>query len=106
MENNCLTKDEARNIEHRLDEILQEIKKVHGAFPRTDDGDADFSGHREAHEAMIEAAKAQTEFWRELKLDVIKKGVWGLLIIVCGLAITGFAAKLGIAEIHNVKPLP
>ena len=103
MNENCLTKEEARSIEHRLDEILQEVKRVHGAFPRTEDGDVDFLGHREAHEAMIEAAKAQAEFWKELKLDVIKKGVWGLLIIVCGLAITGFAAKFGIAELHQVK---
>ena len=103
MGENCLTRDEARSIEHRLDEILNEVKKVHGAFPRTDDGDVDFSGHREAHEAMIEAAKAQAEFWKELKLDVIKKGVWGLLIIVCGLVLTGLAAKFGFAEIHQVK---
>jgi len=101
MERDCITKDEARKIESQLDEILTEVKKIHGAFPRTDDGEIDFSGHREAHEAMIEAAKAQAEFWRELKLDVIKKGVWGLLIIVCGLAITGFAAKFGIAEINH-----
>lgn len=101
MDRDCITKDEARKIELQLDEILAEVKKIHGAFPRTDHGEVDFSGHREAHEAMIEAAKAQTEFWRELKLDVIKKGVWGLLIIVCGLAITGFAAKFGIAEINH-----
>lgn len=91
----CLSKNEAMKIEQRLDEILSEVKRIHGAFPRTDHGDVDFSGHREAHEAMIEAAKAQTEFWRELKLDIVKKGVWGLLIIGCGLIITGAAAKLG-----------
>ena len=101
MDRDCISKDEARRIESQLDEILSEVKKIHGAFPRTGDGEVDFSGHREAHEAMIEAAKAQTEFWRELKLDVIKKGVWGLLIIICGLAITGFATKLGIAEINH-----
>lgn len=99
----CLSKDEAIKIEHRLDEILQEVKRIHGAFPRTEHGDVDFSGHREAHEAMIEAAKAQAEFWRELKLDIVKKGVWGLLIIGCGLIITGAAAKFGIAEITQVK---
>lgn len=52
---------------------------------------------------MIAAAEAQKEFWQELKLDIAKKGVWGLLIILCGLVITGLAAKFGFAEIHTVR---
>lgn len=99
----CLSQEEARKIEHRLDEILLEVKRIHGAFPRTDHGEVDFTGHREAHEAMIAAAEAQKEFWQELKLDLAKKGVWGLLIITCGLIITGLAAKFGFAEIHAVR---
>lgn len=103
MEQNCLNQNDARKIEDQLDEILAEVKRIQGAFPRTEHGEVDFTGHREAHEAMIEAAKAQTEFWRELKLDIAKKGVWGLLIITCGLILTGLAAKFGFAEIHAVK---
>lgn len=103
MEQNCLNKDEARKIEHQLDEILSEVRRIQGAFPRTEHGEVDFTGHREAHEAMIAAANAQKEFWQELKLDIAKKGVWGLLIIVCGLIITGAAAKFGFAEIHQIK---
>lgn len=103
MSDNCLTQDEGKKIEDRLDEILAEIKKIHGAFPRDEDGDTDFSGHRNAHEEMIRAAKAQEAFWNELRLDVAKKGVWGILIILVGLVLTGAAAKFGLAEIHTIK---
>lgn len=98
MGGSCVTRDEARQIDDRLDEILSEVRKIHNAFPRTDGGDADFEGHRRYHEAMIRAANAQEKFWKELKLDVAKKGVWGLLVIVVGLAVLGLAAKLGISH--------
>ena len=103
MTDKCLTQAEARKIESQLDEILAEIKKIHGGFPRNEDGDTDFSGHREAHEEMIKAARAQAEFWNELKLDVAKKGVWGILVILIGLVVAGLAAKLGFAEFHALK---
>ena len=92
----CLTQDEGKKIEDRLDEILSEIKKIHGGFPRTDRGDVDFVGHREAHEAMIKAAKAQENFWNELKLDIAKKGAWGVLVIVVGLVVVGLQSKFGL----------
>jgi len=98
MGGSCVTRDEARQIDDRLDEILSEVRKIHNAFPRTDGGDADFEGHRRYHEAMIRAANAQEKFWNELKLDVAKKGAWGLLVIVVGLAVLGLAAKLGISH--------
>ena len=101
MSDECVSKDEARKIESQLDEILAEVKKIHRGFPVDADGDVDFEGHRKYHESMIRAAEAQAEFWKELKLDIVKKGVWGLLIIVCGLVLTGLAAKLGFAELHH-----
>ena len=56
MGDNCLTQGEGKKIEDRLDEILSEIKKIHGGFPITDRGEVDFIGHREAHEASIRLA--------------------------------------------------
>lgn len=56
--------------------------------------------HRRAHESMIAAGKAQERFWNELRLDIAKKGVWGLLIVICGLILVGMATKFGIV----VKP--
>jgi len=93
-------KPEQNNIDLRLAEILSEVKKIHNAFPRDINGDTDFDGHREYHEAMIRAAEAQAAFWNELKLDVVKKGVWGAVVIIVGLVITGIAAKFGLS--HNL----
>lgn len=87
---------EEQSIEHKLDVILSELKKLNGAFAKNADGTIDIDGHRRYHEEMIEAAKAQTKFWQELKLDIAKKGLWGLLIILLGLVVAGFGAKTGI----------
>lgn len=94
-----LAKSDNAHIDRRFDEILAELRKLNGAFPRSEDGSVDFEGHKRYHEEMIQAARAQTEFWRELRLDIAKKGVWGLLIIVCGLVLVGITAKLGISGI-------
>lgn len=102
MGGNCVTREEARQLDDRLDEILAEVRKIHGAFPRTHEGETDFDGHRQYHEAMIRAANAQEAFWNELKLDIAKKGVWGLLIIVMGLAVLGLGAKFGIGHAPNL----
>jgi len=44
------------------------------------------------------AADAQEKFWIELKLEIAKKGVWGLLIVICGLIVVGVSAKLGLPK--------
>lgn len=98
----CVQETKAREIDESLEEILIAVTKIHNAFPRTEGGDVDFEGHRRYHEAMIRAANAQEKFWNELKFDVAKKGVWGLLIIVMGLAVLGLGAKFGIS--HTPHP--
>lgn len=80
---------EKRNLEAALDELKKD------AFP---DGPAN---HKNAHQAMINAAQAQERFWNELKLDIAKKGTWGLLITVVGLLMLGIAVKFGLT-----RPLP
>ena len=64
----------------------------------------DLSGHRRAHETMIEASKAQEEFWRELRIDIAKKGLWFLLVTICGLVVAGFITKGGIAGLFFKGP--
>lgn len=66
------------------------IRGIMAAFP---DGP---ENHREAHQAMIDAANEQRTFWRELRLEVAKKGVWALLIIVLGLLAAGAGVKFGL----------
>jgi|688.fasta_scaffold357258_2 hypothetical protein len=94
--NSNLTQDDNEHLDKRFDQIMEELQKINGAFAKNDDGSVDFSGHRQYHEEMIRAAKAQTEFWRELKLDIAKKGIWGGIIILIGIIVTGLMAKLGL----------
>lgn len=80
-------------IENQLDNIQGSIADINHAFP------AGPEAHRQVHEAMIAAAKAEEDFWRELKLDMARKGLWGLwslIVIILGLAILGFSTKFGI----------
>lgn len=84
------------HLDKRFDEIMDELRKINGAFATNPDGTTDFDGHRKYHEAMIKAATAQEQFWQELKLEVAKKGIWSLLVIICGLVVVGVSAKFGI----------
>jgi lipopolysaccharide export LptBFGC system permease protein LptF len=86
---------EELSIERKLDLILDKFKDLESAFARNEDGSVDFDGHRRYHEAMIRAAEEQAAVWRELKMDIAKKGAWGLLIIVLGLIAVGVQTKFG-----------
>ena len=92
MENQHITNDD---LKRRLDEIMEILTS---AFAKNNDGSVDFDGHRRYHESMIRAADAQEKFWIELKLEIAKKGVWGLLIVICGLIVVGISAKLGLPK--------
>lgn len=94
-----LAHSDSSHIDRRFDEVMQELKKIHGAFASNDDGTTDFEGHRRFHEEKLKAAKAEAEFWAELKLEIAKKGIWSLLVIVCGLVVIGLSAKLGIGTV-------
>lgn len=88
---------EELSIEHKLDLILDEVKHMRAAFPKDEDGNVDYDGHRKYHESLIRAAEAQEAFWNDLKKEVIKKGIIGAMIIALGLVWLGFQAKLGIS---------
>jgi hypothetical protein len=59
-------------------------------------------GHRKAHQALIDAAKAEQEFWSELRRDVAKKSIWGILHILTVLALGTLAVKLGIGSVFGL----
>ncbi|MDP3322631.1 MAG: hypothetical protein Q8S71_03690 [Hydrogenophaga sp.] len=85
--------EERRSLSHievKLDEITTCIASIKQAFP-----DGDVIGHRKYHEAKIKAAVAEEEFWKDLKLDIAKKGAWGLIVILIGLVLLGISVKLG-----------
>lgn len=77
-------------MEQKIDTALELLDNIADAFP---DGPMK---HREAHESWIAAKNAETKFWQELKLDLAKKGAWGVLIIVIGLVMVGFSVKVGV----------
>ena len=88
---------EEQSIEHKLDLILEEMRHIRAGFPKDEDGNADYDGHRKYHEQLIRAAEAQTEFWNDLKKEVAKKGIIAVLVIVCGLLWLGAQTKLGLS---------
>lgn len=70
--------------------IDKQLKEVLSAFP---DG---AENHREYHEAIIKAKKAEEDFWIDMKKEIIKKGLIGFLVILLGLTWLGVQAWLRI----------
>lgn len=95
METKIENKDD---INERLDKICDLLKGITNAFTKTSDGIIDFDGHRRYHESIIRAANAQEKFWIDLKLEIAKKGIWGLLVIIVGLIVVGVTTKLGFVK--------
>jgi hypothetical protein len=86
--------DERRQLSHieaQLLEIKTCVASIKLAFP-----EGDIDGHRKYHEAKIRAAVAEEAFWKDMKLDIAKKGAWGLLVIIVGFVMLGIGAKFGI----------
>ena len=90
------TDDHLEEDEPTLKAVLNAIKDLHDAFP-----EGDLAGHRVYHESAIAAKKAEERFWVELKLDLAKKGAWGLMIICVGLVVSGLVAKFGFSVIQK-----
>lgn len=84
------SKYENLTLEEKVDEALSLLANISYAFP---DGT---EAHRNAHLAMIRASEAQERFWNELKLDLAKKGVVAIVVVLVGLMVTGMAVKLGV----------
>jgi len=85
---------EGMSDSEKLSVVLSRVGHLYEAFPNSD-----VRGHCAYHDAKIRAAVAEEEFWKELKLDIAKKGAWGLLLIITGLLILGLAAKIGLPAI-------
>lgn len=56
--------------------------------------------HKLAHQAMIDAARSQTEFWQTLKTEVVTKSIWGIIRILGILIIAGLAVRFGMAPVY------
>jgi hypothetical protein len=95
---NCLFTPEncegLQRLEGKIDDLLVAQKSFTGAFAKDRDNNPDLIGHRAYHEEVIAAARAQTEFWKEMRLEMMRKGVWFLVLIVAGLLALGIEAKV------------
>ena len=87
---------ELEQFTERLNQLESDVQNLKRAFPRSDQDEIDYMGHRHYHEAVLEAEMEQTKFWRELRTDLVKKGTWFALIIVLGLIVNGVLFKLGL----------
>lgn len=76
------------SMEDKVDEILDMLLSLSEAFP---EGPAK---HREEHSSWLEAKRNEAEFWKELKLDITKNGIRGLLVVTLGLIILGLQVKI------------
>lgn len=56
--------------------------------------------HREYHQKLINAAKAEEEFWHAARIELMKRGITGVLWVlgvVISLVAIGISAKFGFA---------
>ena len=80
---------EKANVNVLIDSLKAE------AFPDTP------AQHKAAHQAMIDAIKAEEAFWKDLKGDIAKKSIWSVLQILFTLIAIGAAAKLGLSSVFG-----
>lgn len=78
------------NLEEKIDRV---ISLLNIAFPQGAEE------HGKVHSEWLKAKQAEAAFWTEMKLDIAKKGVFGLLIILLGLVIVGIQFKLGLVTL-------
>ena len=90
--------DNLEHIELAIEQMANDIKDIKRAFPRSSMGEVDYMGHREHHQAVIDAARSQEKFWNELRTDLIKKGAWVVILIVLGLIANGLLFKMGLLK--------
>jgi len=91
MENDASISDLCKKI----DAMRKELQSISNAFIRNADGSIDYDGHRRYHDAIVQSANAQEKFWVELKLDLAKKGLWFVLLVIIGFVVLGIQTKLG-----------
>jgi cytochrome bd-type quinol oxidase subunit 1 len=89
------TNDEMPKIKLLVEEAMVETKMaILDAFPA-----GDVHAHRMAHEQMMKAAAAEQAFWDDLKKDIAKKSIWGILQILILLVFGSALVKLGLGAI-------
>lgn len=70
--------NEVRHSENKalLESLQKSIEEVLQGFP-----EADPSGHRRAHEAMIKKAEEKAKFWYDLRVKLADRGIWAVICV-------------------------
>ena len=63
------------------------IGEFFSALPVLPNGKPDVDGHRSYHQSLIEEAQDRAKMWRELRTEIIKKGTWGILMVITALVV-------------------
>lgn len=82
----------------KIDRMMEEMHSINGAFIRNEDNTIDYDGHRRYHASIVASMNAQEKFWNDLKLDLAKKGLWFVLLVVAGFVVLGIQTKLGLTK--------
>ncbi|NPT39672.1 hypothetical protein [Paraburkholderia xenovorans] len=70
--------------DRKVEEVIRRVDDLHDAFPG-----GDWDGHRRYHEAVIKKLEAREKFYQDLRVELAKKGVWALAVML-GLALWAF----------------
>lgn len=83
-------------INSKMDEIHREhyeiknnVQEIKDAFPKTEEGEHDFDGHRDDHVIRRDAARSWKEIGQEVKKKVASGATWAVICFI-GLAIYQF----------------
>jgi len=82
----------------KIDQLMDEMHSISHGFVKNEDGTVDYDGHRRYHAAIIQSMNAQEKFWNELRIDLAKKGLWFILLVLAGLVVLGIQTKLGLTK--------
>jgi hypothetical protein len=65
-----------------LSERIDAIAKVHEAFPKDEDGERDFRGHRHYHTKLMGDAKEAGKFWSNRKDEIGKMLLYAVMAVL------------------------
>jgi hypothetical protein len=74
----------AEVTDKKVDEAIRRIDDLHKAFPG-----GDWEGHRRYHEAIIRKMEDRAQFYKDLRNELAKKGLWALLVML-GIALWAY----------------
>lgn len=75
-------------LQKEMKVVIERIDDIAAGFPDNDPG-----SHRRAHEAYTLKLQERAALYRALREELVKKGLWALIIAVGGLLWLGFSTR-------------